>query len=100
MLGSRWVPGGSVVNWPRYREVLSRGGSIYARLALGVDVRDITGGYRAFRATTLEGIGLDDVESQGYCFQIDLGRPRDRSAGSGSPRCRSSSSSARPARAR
>jgi dolichol-phosphate mannosyltransferase len=72
VLGSRWVPGGSVVNWPRHREVLSRGGSLYARLALGVPLRDATGGYRAFRATALEKIGMDDVESQGYCFQVDL----------------------------
>jgi dolichol-phosphate mannosyltransferase len=72
VLGSRWVPGGSVVNWPLARKLISRGGTTYARLALGVDLHDITGGYRAFRRTTLEGIGLDDVESQGYCFQIDL----------------------------
>lgn len=72
VLGSRWVPGGSVVNWPLIRKAISRGGTTYARLALGVDLHDITGGYRAFRRTTLEGIGLDDVESQGYCFQIDL----------------------------
>jgi dolichol-phosphate mannosyltransferase len=72
VLGSRWVAGGSVVNWPRHREVLSRGGNLYARLALGVPLRDATGGYRAFRATALEKIGMDDVESQGYCFQVDL----------------------------
>ena len=72
VLGSRWVPGGSVLNWPRHREVLSRGGNLYTRLALGVPLRDATGGYRAFRAGALEKIGLDDVESQGYCFQVDL----------------------------
>ncbi len=72
VLGSRWVPGGSVLNWPRYREVLSRGGNLYTRIALGVPLRDATGGYRAFRATALEKIGMDDVESQGYCFQVDL----------------------------
>ena len=72
VLGSRWVPGGSVVNWPRYRELISRGGSLYARLALGIDLRDATGGYRAFRRATLEKLDLQDVESQGYCFQIDL----------------------------
>ena len=72
VLGSRWVAGGSVVNWPRHREVLSRGGNLYARLALGVPLRDATGGYRAFRATALEKIGMEDVESQGYCFQVDL----------------------------
>jgi dolichol-phosphate mannosyltransferase len=72
VLGSRWVAGGSVVNWPRHRAILSRGGNLYARLALGVPVRDATGGYRAFRATALEKIGMDGVESQGYCFQVDL----------------------------
>jgi dolichol-phosphate mannosyltransferase len=72
VLGSRWVPGGSAVNWPRHRELLSRGGNLYTRLALGVPLRDATGGYRAFRAGALEKIGLDHVESQGYCFQVDL----------------------------
>jgi dolichol-phosphate mannosyltransferase len=71
-LGSRWVAGGSVVNWPRHREVLSRGGNLYARIALGVPLRDATGGYRAFRATALEKLGMEDVQSQGYCFQVDL----------------------------
>ncbi len=72
VLGSRWVPGGSVLNWPRYREMLSRGGNLYTRIALGVPLRDATGGYRAFHAAALEKIGMDDVESQGYCFQVDL----------------------------
>jgi dolichol-phosphate mannosyltransferase len=72
VLGSRYVPGGTVVNWPWHRLVLSRGGNTYARLALGVPIRDITGGYRAFRSQTLRGLGLDHVQSQGYCFQVDL----------------------------
>ncbi|GAA2436195.1 polyprenol monophosphomannose synthase [Streptomyces macrosporus] len=72
VLGSRWVPGGRVVNWPRHREFLSRGGSTYSRLLLGVPIRDVTGGYRAFRKETLLGLGMDDVASQGYCFQVDL----------------------------
>ena len=72
VLGSRYVPGGSVVNWPRSREVLSRGGNLYARLALGIELRDATGGYRAFRRTTLEKLDLHDISSQGYCFQVDL----------------------------
>jgi dolichol-phosphate mannosyltransferase len=72
VLGSRWVPGGSVVNWPAYRKFISRGGSTYSRLMLGLAQRDITGGYRAFRKATLEGIGMDEVASQGYCFQVDL----------------------------
>ncbi|MFD0663993.1 polyprenol monophosphomannose synthase [Thermocatellispora tengchongensis] len=71
-IGSRWVPGGKVVNWPHSRELLSRGANIYSRVMLGVPVRDATAGFRAYRAATLEKVGLDDVESQGYCFQIDL----------------------------
>ncbi len=72
VLGSRWVPGGSVVNWPRSRQVLSRGGNRYARLALGVGLADATGGYRVWRRATLEGLHLTTVSSSGYCFQIDL----------------------------
>jgi dolichol-phosphate mannosyltransferase len=72
VVGSRWVEGGGVVNWPIERRVLSRGGSIYARFALGVPVRDVTGGYRAFTADALRKIDLDAVLSQGYCFQIDM----------------------------
>jgi dolichol-phosphate mannosyltransferase len=71
-LASRWVDGGAVANWPRHRELLSRGGNAYARLALGIPVRDATGGFRAFKAATLQGLDLDDVASQGYCFQVDL----------------------------
>ncbi len=74
VLGSRWVRGGEVVNWPRSREVISRVGNTYARLMLGIPLRDATGGYRAFRRTTLEKLGLDTVVSQGYCFQVDLAR--------------------------
>lgn len=74
VLGSRWVPGGRIVNWPKYREMISRGGSTYSRLMLDVPIRDVTGGYRAFRRETLEGIGLGEVASQGYCFQVDLAR--------------------------
>jgi len=72
VLGSRWVPGGEVVNWPKSREVLSRGGSLYSRLMLRVPIRDVTGGYRAFRKQTLLGLGMSEVASQGYCFQVDL----------------------------
>lgn len=72
VLGSRWVPGGAVVNWPASRRVLSQGGSLYTRLALGIPTRDATGGYRAYRATALRELDLGTVESNGYCFQIDL----------------------------
>jgi dolichol-phosphate mannosyltransferase len=72
VLGSRYVPGGEVVNWPTHREWLSRGGNLYSRLALGVSIRDITGGYRAFRRQVLEELDLAEVASQGYCFQVDM----------------------------
>ncbi len=71
-LGSRWVPGGSVVNWPARRRLLSRGGNTYVRIALGLPVRDATGGFRAFRADTLRGLPFKDVASHGYCFQVDM----------------------------
>jgi dolichol-phosphate mannosyltransferase len=72
VLGSRWVPGGAVVNWPRRRELLSRGGNVYTRILLGIPVKDATGGYRAFRRRVLEKIDYAAVASQGYCFQVDL----------------------------
>lgn len=72
VLGSRWVAGGGVVNWPARRRLLSRGGSAYSRLCLGVRARDVTGGYRAFTADALRRIRFEAVESQGYCFQIDM----------------------------
>ncbi|MCM2418201.1 MULTISPECIES: polyprenol monophosphomannose synthase [unclassified Streptomyces] len=72
VLGSRWIPGGRVVNWPKSREFLSRGGSTYSRILLDVPIRDVTGGYRAFRKETLTGLGMDEVASAGYCFQVDL----------------------------
>ncbi|MET0974278.1 MAG: polyprenol monophosphomannose synthase [Leifsonia sp.] len=71
-IGSRWVPGGSVVGWPLRRELLSKGGSLYARLALGLKQRDVTGGYRAFRSTALTECEYDTVESQGYSFQVEM----------------------------
>lgn len=72
VLGSRWVRGGAVENWPLHRKVLSRGGNLYARLLLRVPIRDITGGYRAFRASTLRAIDYQHVASQGYVFQVDM----------------------------
>jgi dolichol-phosphate mannosyltransferase len=72
VLGSRWVPGGSVVNWPKSREWLSRGGNTYARRMLQIPLGDATGGFRAFRADTLRAIDLATVDSQGYIFQVDL----------------------------
>ncbi len=72
VIGSRWVPGGEVRNWPTVRQLISRGGNLYARTLLRFPVRDATGGYRAYRRVVLETLKLDEVASQGYCFQVDL----------------------------
>ena len=72
VIGSRWVPGGSVVNWSPFRKALSVGGNLYARLLLGIPVNDVTAGFRLFRGSTLRAIDLATVESVGYCFQADL----------------------------
>ncbi|TFC09844.1 polyprenol monophosphomannose synthase [Cryobacterium algoritolerans] len=72
VMGSRWVPGGEVKNWPRHRRMLSRGGSIYSRVLLRLQERDVTGGYRVYTAHALERMRLSSVESLGYCFQIDM----------------------------
>ena len=72
VIGSRYVPGGEVRNWPRRRMVLSRTANGYSRILLGVDIHDITAGYRAYRREVLEKIDLAAVDSKGYCFQIDL----------------------------
>jgi dolichol-phosphate mannosyltransferase len=72
VLGSRWVKGGRVVNWPKSREFLSRGGNLYTRLWLGIPLKDATGGFRAYRMTAIAKIDVSKVESQGYCFQVDM----------------------------
>ncbi|MDS2171884.1 polyprenol monophosphomannose synthase [Nesterenkonia sp. CL21] len=72
VIGSRWVPGGAVVNWPFHRELISRAGSLYSRTMLGLGVRDITAGYRVFRRSTLEDVDLGSIESVGYGFQVDM----------------------------
>jgi len=72
VLGSRWVPGGEVVNWPVTRELLSRGGNAYTRHVLGLPLQDATGGFRAYRRSVLDALPLGGVASQGYCFQVDL----------------------------
>jgi len=74
VLGSRWIPGGKVVNWSRRRQLLSRAGNFYARIMLGIPLRDATGGYRVYTRSTLEGLNLREVASQGYCFQVDMAR--------------------------
>jgi len=72
VLGSRYVDGGSVEDWGVVRRAISSGGSIYARLLLGVPVRDLTGGFKCFRRAVLEAIDLDAIHSRGYAFQIEL----------------------------
>lgn len=72
VMGSRYVSGGKTVNWPTSRQLLSRGGNIYAAVVLGAGLRDITGGYRAYRREVLEAIDLASVDSAGYVFQVDL----------------------------
>lgn len=71
-IGSRWIFGGAVVNWPKNRHLLSRTANAYANVMLGLGVNDATAGFRAFRADVLRAIDLEGVESAGYCFQVDM----------------------------
>jgi dolichol-phosphate mannosyltransferase len=71
-IGSRYVPGGGVGDWSMVRRAISRGGSAYARLVLGVGVRDLTGGFKCFRREVLEAIDLDSIASRGYAFQVEM----------------------------
>lgn len=72
VVGSRYVPGGRVVNWPWHRQMLSRGANVYSKVALGVPVNDSTAGFRVYRADVLAALDLHSIASQGYCFQVDL----------------------------
>jgi dolichol-phosphate mannosyltransferase len=71
-LGSRWIPGGKTVNWGLGRKIISRGGSLYARMILGYPISDWTGGFNSWRAEVLRAIDLSQVQSEGYSFQIEL----------------------------
>lgn len=71
-IGSRYIPGGTVVNWPQRRKLLSKTANGYSRIMLGVEINDITAGYRAYRREVLEKIELSTVDSKGYCFQIEM----------------------------
>jgi dolichol-phosphate mannosyltransferase len=71
VLGSRYVEGGGVSDWGPLRRAISRGGSSYARAALGLDVRDLTGGFKAFRREVLEAIDLGSISAEGYAFQVE-----------------------------
>jgi dolichol-phosphate mannosyltransferase len=72
VLGSRYVPGGGVSDWGALRKAISRGGSVYARLILGVDVEDMTGGFKCFRREVLEAIDFDSIQARGYAFQVEM----------------------------
>ncbi|MGA0003895.1 MAG: polyprenol monophosphomannose synthase, partial [Candidatus Nanopelagicales bacterium] len=72
VLGSRWIKDGRVVNWAKSRELLSRGGNLYTRMWLGIPIHDATGGFRAYRISALAKMDINNVESQGYCFQVDM----------------------------
>lgn len=78
VIGSRWTPGGRVVNSPWHRVALSRGGNLYSRFALGMPVRDATGGYRVYRVSALDTVDFESVSSQGYSFQVELARRAHR----------------------
>lgn len=72
VIGSRWVPGGAVRNWPWLRQAISRAGNWYSRVALRSHIRDITAGYRVYRTSALRDLKLEGISSQGYCFQVEL----------------------------
>ena len=72
VIGSRWIKGGSVVNWPKSREILSKAGNLYIKIMMNLPVKDATGGYRVYSAKTLEKNGLDSIKSKGFAFQIDM----------------------------
>jgi dolichol-phosphate mannosyltransferase len=71
-LGTRWIQGGSVVNWPLYRRMLSKGGTAFARFALDIPLADLTGGFRAYSVPLLRRLNFESIDSTGYCFQIEM----------------------------
>ncbi|WGW13615.1 polyprenol monophosphomannose synthase [Saxibacter everestensis] len=72
VIGSRWVPGGSILNWPRHRAWLSKAGNSYVRTVLGIGLRDATAGFRAYRSAAIDKLNMQTIASQGYCFQVDM----------------------------
>jgi len=76
-LGTRWIPGGSVVNWPKSRQALSKAGTRYAKLALGINLNDLTGGFRIYSVELLRSLRLSDMTATGYCFQIEMAMAAD-----------------------
>jgi dolichol-phosphate mannosyltransferase len=77
VLGTRWMPGGSVVNWPMSRQLLSRAGTRYAQVVLGIPLRDLTGGFRIYSASLLNSLKLSEMTATGYCFQIEMAMASD-----------------------
>ena len=76
-LGTRWIPGGSVINWPKGRQLLSKTGTKYAKFALKMDLNDLTGGYRIYSVELLNALNLKDMQATGYCFQIEMAMAAD-----------------------
>ena len=74
VIGSRWVPGGRVLNWPLSRKLISRAGNVYTQLMLRLGIKDATAGFKAFRRGALDALDLNSVASHGYCFQVDMNR--------------------------
>jgi dolichol-phosphate mannosyltransferase len=72
VLGTRWIAGGSVINWPKSRQLLSKSGTKYASLALGIKLADLTGGFRIYSRQLLDSLNLKDMDATGYCFQIEM----------------------------
>lgn len=77
VLGSRWISGGSIINWPKYRQFLSKSGTGYAKFALGINLSDLTGGYRIYSVELLENLKLETMYATGYCFQIEMAMAAD-----------------------
>jgi len=77
VLGTRWMPGGSVVNWPKSRQLLSQSGTRYAQIVLGIPLRDLTGGFRIYSSSLLRSLKLKDMTATGYCFQIEMAMASD-----------------------
>jgi dolichol-phosphate mannosyltransferase len=76
-LGTRWIDGGAVVNWPKSRQLLSRAGTAYARTILNIDLHDLTGGFRIYSIELLKNLNLNQMEATGYCFQIEMAMASD-----------------------
>jgi dolichol-phosphate mannosyltransferase len=72
IMGTRWMSGGRVVNWPKYRQLVSKFGTKYAKLGLGIDLDDLTGGFRMYSSELLNALNLSDMKTTGYCFQIEM----------------------------